>query len=91
MPEKNTGNILEDIIYFNNNLNIIIISIYFSKIIKDRDMKFLHNLYSSLQFVLLKFEITLFLLLKLVSSITIFLVYLATFEKNNFVAEWVAV
>ena len=45
--EKSDGNIPEDIISFDNNHDIIIISIYFSEIRKDREIKFVHNLHSS--------------------------------------------
>ena len=49
LSEKSNGNILEDIISYNKILNIIIISIYLSKTIKYRDVKFFHNLHSSFE------------------------------------------
>ena len=57
LPEKSNGYILEDVISYNNYLNIIIISIYFSESIKDSDVKFFHKLLISFQFVLFKFGI----------------------------------
>ena len=55
LPEKSKGNILDDIISYTNNLNII--SIHFSESIRDRDVKCLHK---SLQFMLLKFVFDIF-------------------------------
>ena len=57
LPEKSKENILEDNISYNNNLNIIIKSNYFSENVKDRDVKFSHILYSSLQIVLSNFRL----------------------------------
>ena len=53
LPEKSNGNILGDIISYSNNLKIIIKSIYFLESIRDKDIKYLHNLHLSLQFMLL--------------------------------------
>ena len=59
LPEKTNETILEDISY-NNNFTIIIISIYFSESMKDGDVNVFDNHHSSLQFVLLKFDIDIF-------------------------------
>ena len=60
LPEESNGNILGDIISYNNHLDIFIISIYILESIENGDVKVSHNLHSNLQFVLLKFEMDIF-------------------------------
>ena len=60
MHEKSNGNILEDIISYNNNPSFFMIIIYFSESIKDRQVDISQNIHSSHKFVLSKYEIDTF-------------------------------